>query len=186
MRPAGAGTPGGQRTLLLRCDVGATRPVSRERRSSSASWDKMDSMSSGGDGGASESDAPRSHRRPGPSVVRFPTEPRFWKTVRDSPREPACVGLVIFAALFFGSRAITSGDSVLYRALGIASTFAGLLLLASYVLRFHQAVLDNERWSTSRSRRVLRALLKYSHGIFESIALLALLGWALIWLAGRL
>lgn len=148
--------------------------------------DKMDSMSTGGSADERDNEEPLpTHRRPGPTVVRFPTEPRFWKTAWDNPREPMLVGLAVVAALLFGSHAVTSGGSVLFRVLGMVTAAAGLLLLASYILRFHQAVLDDDRWLGSRTRRVARAMLKYCYYAFEAIALLALLAWFLTWLAGR-
>lgn len=59
------------------------------------------------------------------------------------------------------------------------------MLLASYVLRFHQPVLADDRWLRSRPRRVTRALLKHAYGTFEAVSLLGLLIWTVIWLIGR-
>ena len=144
-------------------------------------------MSSGDNAGApAREELPQSHRRPGPAVLRFPTETRFWNSVWDNPRELMSVALAIFAALAYGAQAVTSRGSVAHQALGVVVAGAGLLLLASYVLHFHPSALDGDRWSRSRSRRAARAVLRYFWGTFEVIVLLALLAWLVTWLFGRL
>ncbi|MEO6472582.1 MAG: hypothetical protein ABIR57_11530 [Aeromicrobium sp.] len=143
-------------------------------------------MTSGDNSGATENeDRPQRHRRPGPSVIRFPAEPRFWKTVWDNPREPMGVAVAVLIALSFGSNEVASGRTVLHQALGVVTAVAGILLLVSYVLRFRQTALDDDRWSRSRPRRTARALLKYAYGTFEAVVLLALLAWGLTWVLDR-
>lgn len=130
-------------------------------------------------------DAPNSHRRLGPAVVRLPSEKRFWKSVWEDPRELLGLVAAVFLALVFGSDEVTSGGSVVHHVLGGVVVVAGVVLAASYALQFHPAFLESERWSRSLLRRAVRAMLKYTYGVFYAILLVAALVWLITWLADR-
>jgi hypothetical protein len=121
---------------------------------------------------------PASHRRPGKAQVKRPTHvgeparPRFVDDLRDNFR---LVLLSVLAPLVFVVGGLLfavfdSNASSVQRVGGVAMAFLGLLVLASYLLRF-TTVLTGDGWSKSRVRRVARLVLRYSWHTY-----LALLG----------
>ena len=120
---------------------------------------------------------PTSHRRPGPAAIRMPAEPvTFRGVLADNFREVLFIAASVLAALVWGGSSVATGDSPAARAAGAATIVAGLLLLASYALRFRRPVLEDDRWFRSRPRRVVRLVLVYAWGVYFATVLVVGLG----------
>ncbi|HEX2892419.1 MAG TPA: hypothetical protein VHO29_00265 [Marmoricola sp.] len=117
----------------------------------------------GSEDGGLDGAAPTNHRRSGPSAIRRPPRDRgpvtFGQVLRANPREVMALVVAALIALTWGVRTAVVGEPAGERILGAVGVLGALLLLASYVLRFWRPVLDEDRWSRSRPRRLARFVL---------------------------
>lgn len=119
--------------------------------------------------GEGTENAPTSHRRAGkaqaalPRRVGEPATPRFIDDLRDNFRLVLILVLAPGAAVIggLGFLAFDETASATQRAGGLAMVVLGLLVLASYVLRF-TTVLAGDAWAMSPARRAARLVLRYS------------------------
>lgn len=115
------------------------------------------------------------HRREGEARVAQ-GRPSFGAVLRDNPREVIVTALGVVIAVGWGANLISSGSTGT-RFLGLLCVLGGLLLGVSYVLRFNPRHLGDARWSSSRTRRVLRLFL--AHGWVAFFAVYLVVGLAL-------
>lgn len=122
---------------------------------------------------------PATHRKPGPATVRMPPAepPTFGQVLADHYRQVLWVVLGVMLALIWGARAVLVENSVGERASGFAAVCGGLLLLASYVLRFRSEPLDHAWWSESRARMAARFVLAHTWRIYYIVILVAGVGY---------
>jgi hypothetical protein len=130
-----------------------------------------DGESSAGAGESRHASAPGPGRRRR-TVVGEP-EPSFPKVLWKNPREPALVGLGGMLGLGWGVSTAVAVGPVLVRLLGVVAAVAGMLVLVSYGLRFFPAVMQGERWFSTRSRRAVRSTLRYAWAGFLGAVFLA-------------
>jgi hypothetical protein len=116
------------------------------------------------------------HRREGKAQVGK-EQPRLGAVLRDNPREVILTVLGVVIAVGWGTSLISSGSTGT-QLLGLLCVLGGLLLGASYLLRFNPRYLRDPRWSSSRTRRVLRLLLAHGWVAFFAVYLVA--GLALV------
>jgi hypothetical protein len=75
--------------------------------------------------------------------------------------------------LGWGVSTVVAVGPLLVRVLGVVAAVAGMLVLVSYGLRFVPAVLQRERWFSTRPRRAVRSTLRYAWAGFLGAVFLA-------------
>ena len=102
----------------------------------------------------------------------------FWEHVRRNPR-PVLLFVLIPACAAVGAlrEAFTPGVAMVLRVGWIGVALVMVVAAVSYLLRF-TAPLTGERWTSTRTRRLARSLLRFSW-----VGYLAMFGVACIYLA---
>jgi hypothetical protein len=137
-----------------------------------------ESLAGAGEAGHASAPGPGGRRR---QAVGVPG-PSFPKVLWENPREPALVGLGGVLGLGWGVSTAVAAGPLLGRVLGVVAAVAGALVLVSYVLRFLPAILQGERWFSTRSRRAARVGLKYAWVGFLGVVFFA---WGVSLFVGR-
>lgn len=97
----------------------------------------------------------------------------FWRVMWANPREPLLVLVSGALGIGWGGSTLLGENPAWERLLGAFGTLCGTLVLASYALRFHRAVLEAEHWSTSRPRRVAKTVLRHAWFVFLMLVFIA-------------
>lgn len=116
------------------------------------------------------------HRLPGKAKVALPPDTdadSFEEVFATNVAEPMSVALGGLLGVAWGCWALLSGGPAWQVVLGLVSAVAGVLVWVSYFLHFHPGAIAGERWTRTRPRRALRALLAKAYVVFLAVAVLA-------------
>lgn len=103
-----------------------------------------------------------SHRRPGPTETES-----FGEVLMSSPRQPFVVVGGGLLGVVGGGWLLLTGPAQGGRILGLLAVFAGLLVLASYLVHFiGTRWLGNSWWSATKPRRVVATALAYAWEVY--------------------
>lgn len=115
-----------------------------------------------------------SHRRPGSPLYAAPgsERPHFWKEFGQNSRTALSVVVGGLLGVVWGASTLASG-SMSHRLLGVAGLAAGVVVWASYFLRFNSRLVSTHWWAGSRPRLLARALVLHAWQAFLVIAFMA-------------
>jgi hypothetical protein len=114
----------------------------------------------------------RSHRHDGRAQLAAPAG-SFREEVRRNPHEVLMVAVGGLLAVLWGGSTLVNDGPAWQRGLGLLAALAGALVWISYFLRFWPALIEDERWSRTRTRRALRGVLVHAWAVFFALAILA-------------
>ena len=125
--------------------------------------------------GASPRRTTASHRRPGRSRLSVPAD-TFRDEVWANPGQLLLVAVGGLLCMGWGGATAWDEGPAWQRGLGVVVAASGALVWVSYALRRHPSWSTGERWTRTRPRRVLRAVLVHAWPAF----LVASVGAALV------